>query len=249
MADVRLFDRLAIDAQSSPTLAAFRAKLVNAVQSRVGADSAAMVDPPSALVIQGQGDRIVGTGSSSGYAERFLANRHRYARSLRRYFRAIQYRPAIDLDIYSRRERNRLAAYVELFLPQGARCILASVVRCGSRPVGMIVFKRHGRSTPFRSRDVEVLGRMLPAIALADAGFQYSLCAPAAGRSYGRRGSVSPREIQVADLASKGMRNAEIAALLGTSCETVKTQLRSVLQKMDVSNRTELAMTWATLRP
>lgn len=50
----------------------------------------------------------------------------------------------------------------------------------------------------------------------------------------------------MAHLVGRGMRNAEVAALLGTSCETVKKQLRSVMEKVGVSNRTELAMVLAT---
>jgi DNA-binding NarL/FixJ family response regulator len=242
-----LFERLANDAQASSTVSAFRAEVIEAVRHRVVADSAAMLDPIDGPVFENQRSRIAGLGPSAPYVDQFIANRQRYAKSLGRYLRAYQHGPVIDSDVYRGRERRRLAAYEELFLPQGASSILASAVRYRSRPTAVIVLKRHGRNAPFRSHDAEALADLLPAIALADAGFEYSLGAAQAVPVRGaNRGALSPREAQVAQLVSRGMRNGEIAALLGTSCETVKKQLRSVLAKLDVSNRTELAMVWAT---
>jgi DNA-binding NarL/FixJ family response regulator len=242
-----LFERLANDAQGASTVSAFRAEVIDAVCHRVGADSAAMLDPLDGPASENERSRIAGLGSSAPYADQFIANRPRYAKSLGRYLRAYQHGPVIDSDVYRGRERRRLVAYEELFLPQGASSILASAVRYRCRPTAVIVLKRHGRNAPFRARDAEALEALLPAIALADAGFDYSLgaaqAAPVRGTNWG---ALSPREAQVAQLASRGMRNGEIAALLGTSFETVKKQLRSVVDKLDVSNRTELAMVWAT---
>lgn len=61
---------------------------------------------------------------------------------------------------------------------------------------------------------------------------------------YGSR--LGPREGQVAALLVKGMHNGEIAALLGTTHNTVKKQVRRVLAKCGASNRTELAGLLAT---
>ena len=208
-----------------------------------------MLDP---MEVPADGDprtRIGAFGPSASYADQFAANRSRYAKSLARYYRAFQHGPVIDTEVYEHRERRRLAVYVELFLPQGASSILASSVSYRGRPVGVIVLKRHGRSTRFHARDVEALGGLLPAIGLADAGFQYSLAATPTGAPRCANWSLlSPREMQVAQLVSRGMRNGEIAALLGTSCETVKKQLRSAIDKVDASNRTELAMLWTASR-
>lgn len=239
-----LFERLAFDAQGSRTLGAFRRKLVEAVQDRFGAESAAIIDPLGGPASGTSVSRIAGTGQSAGYAELFVSNERRYFRSLQRFVRVIEGGPAIDTDVYGSSERRRLTAYAELFLPQRATCILASAVRYRARDVSIIVMKRHGRTAPFRSHDAEALRALLPAIGLAEAGFRYSLSAPA-GRCESWR-VLSEREVQVCELACKGMRNAEIAALLGTHRDTVKKQLRSVTEKMNVSNRTELAMLWAS---
>lgn len=54
--------------------------------------------------------------------------------------------------------------------------------------------------------------------------------------------ALNERELQIAELASRGMRNREIAAQLGTSENMVKLYLHKAYQKLGVSNRTELAL-------
>jgi DNA-binding CsgD family transcriptional regulator len=53
--------------------------------------------------------------------------------------------------------------------------------------------------------------------------------------------ALTPTERQVADLASEGRTNKEIAAQLLMGAETVKTHLSRVFTKLGVKNRTELA--------
>ncbi len=60
--------------------------------------------------------------------------------------------------------------------------------------------------------------------------------------------SLTKREQEVLRLVCDGLTNAEIANVLGTAASTVKTQISSILGKMDVANRTELA-TLAARRP
>jgi DNA-binding CsgD family transcriptional regulator len=237
------------DASSAPSVAAFRASLLGTLQQVLGADSAAMVDQAWADVDERGGrDRTVGMGTSAEFAQPLFEHRQRYARSLARLLRVMRAgRPVIDDAVYGTAERQRLAVYREIFLPQNATSILAASVRCRGAETASIVFKRHGRSPRFRARDAARLEAMLPAIALADAGFRYAFDARRAAAApllspFVRE--LGPREVQVARLASRGLRNAEIAAILGTSAETVKRQLRSVFAKVQVSNRTELAMLW-----
>ena len=49
---------------------------------------------------------------------------------------------------------------------------------------------------------------------------------------------LAPREIDTLRLVELGETNAEIAARLGLSPETVKAYLRTAMSKLDVSNRT-----------
>ena len=52
--------------------------------------------------------------------------------------------------------------------------------------------------------------------------------------------SLSPREQDVAALACLGYSNNQIAVRQGTSLQTIKTQMRSVLRKFGVENRNQL---------
>jgi DNA-binding CsgD family transcriptional regulator len=54
-------------------------------------------------------------------------------------------------------------------------------------------------------------------------------------------GALSPREAHVARLIASGLRNGEIAALLGVSVDTVRKQSIRVYEKAGVSGRVELA--------
>ena len=54
--------------------------------------------------------------------------------------------------------------------------------------------------------------------------------------------SLSPRERDVAALACLGYSNHQIAHRQGTSLQTIKTQMRSVLRKFGVENRYQLQM-------
>jgi DNA-binding CsgD family transcriptional regulator len=247
---IGLFERVAIDAQRIPAIGGCRRALLGAVATLVGTDSSALMDPHWGPAVMGGEERIAVLGTSEGYLGSWVENRKRWAHSLRKLLGVARAAPVIDTDVYDARERERLAIYQEVFRPQGATSILASFVPLGGRAVAMIVLKRHGRGRPFLARDAQVLSSLLPAIGLADAGFQFAFDAtdgPAEERL--PADGLSPREAQVARLACTGMRNAEIAALLGTSGETVKKQLASVMEKMDVSNRTELAMVWGNISP
>lgn len=53
--------------------------------------------------------------------------------------------------------------------------------------------------------------------------------------------SLTPRQNEIAQLAALGQTNAEIAASLGISINTVKARLKEVFERLAVSNRTELA--------
>ncbi len=54
--------------------------------------------------------------------------------------------------------------------------------------------------------------------------------------------ALSPRRFEVLELVARGLTNPEIASVLGISANTVKAHLASILEVLDVSNRTEAAM-------
>jgi two-component system nitrate/nitrite response regulator NarL len=53
---------------------------------------------------------------------------------------------------------------------------------------------------------------------------------------------LNPRERRIARLVARGMRNRDIGAELGIGEGTVKVYLHTMYQKLDIDNRTELAL-------
>jgi two-component system NarL family response regulator len=53
---------------------------------------------------------------------------------------------------------------------------------------------------------------------------------------------LTPRELEVFDLASRGLKNSEIAAQLFLSEKTIKTHLRNIYNKLDLSSKAELRL-------
>jgi DNA-binding NarL/FixJ family response regulator len=55
------------------------------------------------------------------------------------------------------------------------------------------------------------------------------------------RSVLSPREAEVLELASRGLKNSEVAAGLNVSVHAVKFHLAAIYRKLGVANRTEAA--------
>ena len=58
---------------------------------------------------------------------------------------------------------------------------------------------------------------------------------------------LTPREVEVLRLTAKGLRNRDIARVIGRTEETVKVHLKHIMAKLDVEDRTE-AVTLALQR-
>jgi DNA-binding NarL/FixJ family response regulator len=56
--------------------------------------------------------------------------------------------------------------------------------------------------------------------------------------------SLSPRERRVAVLVAAGKSNREVAELLDVSVHTVKSQVKSILRKLELHTRWQLADAW-----
>jgi DNA-binding NarL/FixJ family response regulator len=57
------------------------------------------------------------------------------------------------------------------------------------------------------------------------------------------RTDLSARELEILKLLAKGLTNKEIAQLLGISDNTVRNHVNSIMEKLEVSDRTEAATT------
>ena len=87
------------------------------------------------------------------------------------------------------------------------------------------------------SRDEIVAG-----ILAVHAGKQYFppvIAARLAERNH--RSSLSPRELEILELLSRGLTNKEIGEAFGISKHTVRNHINNITQKLEVSDRTEAA--------
>jgi DNA-binding NarL/FixJ family response regulator len=108
----------------------------------------------------------------------------------------------------------------------------------------------------FKSLDAKQLRTMIDAVERGEAAITPATAArmlarwvhPQDERPGGRdRGSsedpdaLTPRELEVLELVTTGLRNKEIGGRLGISENTVKYHLRNILEKLHAESRTELA--------
>jgi len=59
---------------------------------------------------------------------------------------------------------------------------------------------------------------------------------------------TSEREMQIIALVAEGLKNSDIAGVVGTSEHVVKNQLRSIYDKLGMWNRVELALWYEARR-
>ena len=141
---------------------------------------------------------------------------------------------AQDLDVLSRDERSRSSFYAEYMRPLGASSCALVLLRSGSGPSHILSFSRHGRSV-FRARDLEVLRNVRSALSVVA-----RICPESVAPADRQEPRLTPREAEIAGYVTRGLRNAEIAALCGSSPFTVRNQLAMIFRKLEVTTRAEL---------
>jgi two-component system NarL family response regulator len=83
---------------------------------------------------------------------------------------------------------------------------------------------------------------MVAAIVAVHAGKQYfppAIASRLSDRSH--RSSLSPRELEILEMLSRGFTNKEIGRAFGISSHTVRNHINNITQKLDVCDRTEAA--------
>ena len=90
----------------------------------------------------------------------------------------------------------------------------------------------------------EVLGRVDALMRKEGAASVASSAAPTVGESGGAHESLTERERAVVELVAEGLDNREIAAELFLSEGTVRNHISAILQKLDLKNRTQLAISY-----
>ena len=140
-----------------------------------------------------------------------------------------------DLDVFATRERDVRPFYRDIVRGLGIRAIAACVLVFRHEPIAAIYLGRTSRGASF-ARQLDALRRALPMLSL---GYAAQLTRPRPPR-------LTEREREVLAHAGRGLTNAEIAIALGTSPNTVKKQIASLLDKCEVANRTELVARFGT---
>jgi len=84
-------------------------------------------------------------------------------------------------------------------------------------------------------------GVYLPPLVLATSTAAAPASSPAADRRRERAAALTPRQLEVLDLMAKGRTNREICEALGIAEGTTKAHVATILEALDVANRTEAA--------
>ena len=142
---------------------------------------------------------------------------------------------AQDLDVFGARERDARPFYRDVVRGLGIRAIAACVLTFRDEPIAAIYLGRTSRGASF-ARQLDTLRHALPTLSL---GYAAQLARPRPPR-------LTEREREVLAHAGRGLTNAEIGIALGTSANTVKKQIASLLEKCEVANRTELVARFGT---
>ena len=146
---------------------------------------------------------------------------------------------AVDTEIVPARERERLPLYTEILRPSGVRTFLACDAAFRGQTRSGIALCRHGRGADFVAADVERMRPVSRTLGLVEAAFIART--PNSPTSDGHLlGDLAPREAEVARMLARGLQNKEIAALLGTSPDTVRKQTIQIYKKMRVTGRVQL---------
>lgn len=160
-----------------------------------------------------------------------------YARELAPLTLASQrYGVAIDRDVLGA-GRERLAYFQELVRPHRGTSSLYAHLAVGAHEVGGLMLGRTGSA--FGNGDVSTVRGLLAPLSVGLAAvLQHERLHQADGGSVAA--VVTPREGEVLRLLQLGYTNPEIARALGTSPNTVRNQVSSLLAKVGATTRAEL---------
>jgi DNA-binding CsgD family transcriptional regulator len=145
----------------------------------------------------------------------------------------------VDTEVYTSSERDALPFFADIVRPQGISSQLVVAVDFHRRSRASIHLCRHGRVRPFAREDGELLSRVAPAVALAQAAFDIAGVVEAGADTV--LDGLSDRELTIATLVARGFSNRDIAGLLGTSPNTVRNQIHGIFRKVHVRSRAQLA--------
>jgi DNA-binding CsgD family transcriptional regulator len=143
-----------------------------------------------------------------------------------------------DVDVVEPHVRERAATYREFHRPMGTRVYVARWWVTDGRAT-MVAMARN--SGTFTDRTLYNLDRLFPSVSAAMRASEL-LPRPADERvfEFSKDYRLSARQREISALVVRGLRNAEIAALLGVATNTVRNSLAEIFRKTKVCTRAEL---------
>jgi DNA-binding CsgD family transcriptional regulator len=205
----------------------FRTHLLRHFRDAAGGDGAVFAAGAGASAMQCfDHDRAV--------CERFFAHPEHYQRESSRMAEASRTgRPFLDVQLFE--DRSKLALYADL----GIRALLGCPLAFRGQWLGHImVVKERADFDPAALAQVEVLA---PAASLAEAARRSMNDGDDDAAMRGAFAALTERERQIAQLLASGLRNKEIAQIVGTSPDTIRKQTVSVFGKLGLRGRTDVA--------
>jgi DNA-binding CsgD family transcriptional regulator len=219
--------------------------LLARLEREVGFDSAVY------LPLSGGAPVCVNKDGFERFARAFVRDSSRYGEGMAKADAAAKLGGGVyvDTDVFDARERDALPLYAEVVRPQGIRSQLVIHADFHGRRAAIAYLCRHGRARAFSARELAQVRPVVPAVAMAQLAYAANGAAPAAGHA--RRESLAvdtglaaltPRQREIAALVARGLRNRDIAAVLGTSPHTVHNQLKAIFARLELDGRAELAV-------
>jgi DNA-binding CsgD family transcriptional regulator len=239
---------LAERAQGARDLSDLRRGILDRLQMLVGCETAFWGEYHGTKVTPEASVWFAPHNSGRRALERFAAARARY--DAPQGLRALQKcGVAVDTEIFTPEERDRLPLYAEVLRRAGIRTYLACGIAFRGGALSFMTLGRHAGSARYSDREQTLLRQIRGSVGLVEAAFRFAMDPCMADRLRAAY-QLTGRESQVADMVVRGLQNKEIAALLGTSPETVRKQTIRIYEKARVSGRMQLLVrVGATFRP
>jgi DNA-binding CsgD family transcriptional regulator len=180
-------------------------------------------------------------GFEMAFVRQFAERPHRYAPTLGKIVEAAVggAAPVRDTDIYSLSERDKTPFYTELIGRKGTKIMVVGAMRLAGSLRGTLQISRTARGSRFSDAELGLIREAMPILALGEGvhGPGPSLVTVEAAAE---RPKLTAREREVLDYVALGLTNAEVALACGTSINTVRSQVASLLRKVGAASRTEL---------